>query len=411
MGPEFFWGVATSAFQLEGSPHADWTFWDPRINFKPHITHHYRRYQEDLNLLKDLGVNAYRLSIEWSRIQPAREQWDIEAIRHYQKIIDFLRQNDIEPLVTLHHFTHPAWFIKRYPWHNDQSRSMFLRYIEKIALTLKGVRYWITFNEPYVFLLGGYLDGCMPPGIQNISLFIEALKNTLICHKEVYDLIHTSVPDAKIGLVHNMVTFAPCQTMNPFDRILSRIAQSFYNQSLIDAFLTGRLTLKFPLRRTVSIPIPIKGKLDFLGVNYFTRVHLRFNPLKKMGIELIFKDRDGYGLTDTGWEIHPDGLEKVLKEASRLNIPLIITENGIATSNDEIKIRFIRKHIEVLDRCLKKGMDIRGYFYWSLIDSYEWLYGFHARFGLYQVDFDTLERRLTQTALFYTSLVKKNLIF
>jgi len=411
MRPDFFWGVATSAFQLEGSAHADWTLWDPLLRSRPHITHHYHLFREDLKLLKDLGVNAYRLSLEWSRIQPVREQWDIEAIGHYQKIIDFVRQNDIEPLITLHHFTHPAWFIKECPWHIGQSRSTFLRYIEKVALTLKEVRYWITFNEPYVFLLGGYLDGCMPPGIQDISHFIEALKNILICHKEAYDLIHSSAPDAKIGLVHNMVTFAPCQNMNPLDRILSRIAQSFYNQSLIDAFLTGRLILRFPLKRTISIPIPIKGKLDFLGVNYFTRVHLRFNPLKKMGIEMMFKDRDGHGLTDTGWEIHPDGLEKVLKEASRLNIPLIITENGIATSNDEIKIRFIRKHVEILERCIKNGMDIRGYFYWSLIDSYEWLYGFQARFGLYQVDFDTLERRLTPTALFYTSLVKKNLNF
>jgi beta-glucosidase len=232
-----------------------------------------------------------------------------------------------------------------------------------VATSAKEVRYWITFNEPYVFLLGGYLDGCMPPGIQNSSLFIEALKSTLICHSDVYDLIHSSVPDGKIGLVHNMVTFAPSQYINPFDRILSRIAQSFYNQSLIEAFLTGRLILKFPLRKAISIRIPIRGKLDFLGVNYFTRIHLRFNPLKKMGIEMIFKDRDGYGLTDTGWEIHPEGLEKVLKEASRLNIPLMITENGIATHNDEIKIKFIRKHIEILEKCLKNGMDIRGYFY------------------------------------------------
>jgi beta-glucosidase len=411
MRPDFLWGVATSAFQLEGSVHADWAMWDPVLKSRPHITHHYHQFREDLKLLKELGVNAYRFSVEWSRIQPEEDKWDNEAVRHYQEVVQILHRNGIEPMVTLHHFTHPVWFIKEYPWHTDKSRSMFLRYIEKIALALKGVRYWITFNEPYVFLLGGYLDGCMPPGIQNSSLFIEALKSTLICHSDVYDLIHSYIPDAKIGLVHNMVTFAPSQNINPFDRILSRVAQSFYNQSLIEAFLTGMLILKFPLRRAVPILIPIKGKLDFLGVNYFTRIHLRFNPLKKMGIEMIFKDRKGYGLTDTGWEIHPEGLEKVLQEASRLNVPLMITENGIATDNDEIKIKFIRRHVEILERCLKNGMDIRGYFYWSLIDNYEWLYGFRAKFGLYQVDFNTLERRPTQTALFYTSLIKKKLVF
>jgi beta-glucosidase len=198
--------------------------------------------------------------------------------------------------------------------------------------------------------------------------------------------------------------------MNPFDRFLSKVARAFYNQSLIGAFLSGTLTLRFPLQRAVSFHVPIRGKVDFLGVNYFTRVHLRFNPLKKMGVELLYKDKGGRGLTDMGWEIHPEGLEEVLKEAWRLNVPLIVTENGIATMDDEQKTRFIEKHIEVLGGCRRKGMDIRGYFYWSLIDNYEWLQGFEARFGLYRVDFDTLERKPTQTAHDYACLVKKNSI-
>ncbi len=218
MRPDFFWGVATSAFQLEGSPHADWASWDPKIGSKPSITHHYHLYRDDLLLLKNLGVNAYRFSLEWSRIEPEKGKWNVEAIRHYQKIVDFLRQHDMEPLLTLHHFTHPAWFIEKYPWHHDQSQSLYLEYVEKVVSTLKGVRYWITFNEPYVFLLGGYLDGCMPPGIQDSSLFIKALRNILTCHGEAHDLIHASVPDAQVGLVHNMVAFAPSQNMNPLDR-------------------------------------------------------------------------------------------------------------------------------------------------------------------------------------------------
>ena len=407
---DFFWGVSTSAFQLEGSPHADWASWDPKIQLRPSITHHYHCYRDDLNLLKDLGVNAYRFSLEWSRIEPERGRWNVEAIGHYQKIVDFLRENEMEPLVTLHHFTHPAWFIKRYPWHHDQSRSVYLAYIEKVTSTLKGVRYWITFNEPYVFLLGGYLDGCMPPGIQDSDLFIKALRNILVCHGGAHDLIHSSTPDAQVGLVHNMVAFAPSQGMNPFDRFLSKVARAFYNQSLIGAFLSGTLTLRFPLQRALSFHVPIRGKVDFLGVNYFTRVHLRFNPLKKMGVELLYKDKGGRGLTDMGWEIHPEGLEEVLKEAWRLNVQLIVTENGIATMDDEQKTRFIEKHIEVLGGCRRKVMDIRGYFYWSLIDNYEWLQGFEARFGLYRVDFDTLERKPTQTAHDYACLVKKNSI-
>jgi beta-glucosidase len=159
----------------------------------------------------------------------------------------------------------------------------------------------------------------------------------------------------------------------------------------------------------VEIEVPVKGKLDFMGVNYYTRVHLRFNPFRKMGVELRHQDTDGHGLTDMGWEIHPHGMERVLNYASKLNIPIIITENGIATRDDQRKIAFIKRHVDILERSLKNGLDIRGYFYWSLMDNYEWLKGFDAGFGLYRVDFDTFERKLTSAATYYSYLIKKNL--
>ena len=169
--PENFqWGVATSAFQLEGSPNADWTTWDPVLLDIPQITNHYALFREDLKLLKDLGVNSYRFSLEWSRIQPRPDTWDEEAIAHYQEIIDILRSYNIEPMVTLHHFTHPRWFLERHPWHRTSSIEKYLRYTEMMVATLKNVRYWITFNEPYVILIGGYLDGCTPPGLKDVPL-------------------------------------------------------------------------------------------------------------------------------------------------------------------------------------------------------------------------------------------------
>jgi beta-glucosidase len=402
----FLWGVATSAFQLEGSPYADWSSWDAILNSKPHVTNHYALYKQDLNLLKDLGVNAYRFSLEWSRIQPKETFWDDQAIAHYQEIIDILLENNIEPLVTLHHFTHPLWFIKKYPWHLDSSREKFLEYVKKILTRIQGVRYWITFNEPYVLLLGGYLEGCMPPGIRDVSLALRALENILICHGEAYEKIHSLIPGAMVSVAHNMAALAPWHIWNPLDKLLAKIAKYFYNHSLLDAFLTGILHIKFPFSKAIRIPIPIKDKLDFFGVNYYTRVHMRFNPFKKMGVELRHRDIDGYGLTDMGWEIHPYGLEKVLRYASKLNVPLIITENGIATNRDRKKIRFMKSHIDVLERCIKNGIDVRGYFYWSLIDNYEWLQGLDARFGLYRVDFNTLERKPTKAALYYSYLVK-----
>lgn len=402
----FFWGVATSAFQLEGSPYADWTSWDSILNSNQDITNHYKLYKEDLDLLKELGVNAYRFSLEWSRIQPKEKVWENEAIAHYQEIIDILLENNIEPMVTIHHFTHPIWFVKKYPWHEDASIEKFLNYVEKTTSTIKGVKYWITFNEPYVLLLGSYLEGCMPPGIKDASLAIKALKNILTCHGSAYDIIHSKIPDAMVSVAHNMAAFAPWKRWNPLDRLLAKIAKYFYNHSLLDAFMTGRLRIKFPFKRVIEIEVPIKGRLDFFGVNYYTRIHMGFNPFKKMGVELRHRDIDGYGLTDLGWEIHPHGLAKVLRYASKLNVPLIITENGIATHDSEKKIKFMKGHIDVLEKCIKDGIDVRGYFYWSLIDNYEWLQGLDARFGLYKVDFDTLKRKPTNAAAYYSYLIK-----
>jgi beta-glucosidase len=370
------------------------------------VTNHYALYKKDLLLLQELGVNAYRFSIEWSRIQPKENQWDEKAIAHYQEIVDILIENNIEPMITLHHFTHPLWFIKKYPWHEERSIEKFMTFTEKVLSSIRGVKYWITFNEPYVLILGGYLEGCMPPGVNDVSLAIKALENILICHGKAYDIIHSRIPDAMVSVAHNMAALAPWKRWNPMDRLLSRIAKYFYNHSLLDAFLTGRLHIKFPFRKALVLEIPIKDKIDFFGVNYYTRIHMRFNPFKKMGVELRHRDIDGHGLTDMGWEIHPYGLEKVLQYASKLSVPMIITENGIATKSDRVKIRFMKAHIDTVERCIKKGLDVRGYFYWSLIDNYEWLQGLDARFGLYKVDFETLERKPTDAATYYSYLIK-----
>ncbi|MEK7789927.1 MAG: family 1 glycosylhydrolase, partial [Planctomycetota bacterium] len=388
------------------SPYADWASWDSILDEKPNITNHYTLYREDLHLLKELGVNAYRFSVEWSRIQPKENIWDDEAIAHYQEVIDILIENNIEPMVTIHHFTHPLWFIKKYPWHEDASIEKFLAFSEKIVSRLKGVRYWITFNEPYVLILAGYFEGCTPPGLRNVPLGMKALKNILACHGKAYDIIHSKIPDAMVSIAHNMAALAPWNRWNPLDKLLSKIAKHFYNHSLLDAFITGALSVKFPFKKAVEIPVPIKGKLDFFGVNYYTRIHMRFNPFKKMGVELRHRDIDGYGLTDMGWEVHPRGLEKVLRYASKLNVPMIITENGIATHDCQKKIKYMKRHVDVLEQCIKDGIDVKGYFYWSLIDNYEWLQGLDARFGLYKVDFNTLERKPTNAAAYYSYLIK-----
>jgi beta-glucosidase len=219
-------------------------------------------YREDLGLLKNLGVNAYRFSLEWSRIQPRETAWDEKAISHYQEIITILRRDGIEPMVTLHHFTHPLWFIKKFPWHEDESVDKFLAYVKRVVAAISDVTYWITFNEPYVLVLA-YFEGCIPPAIKNVPLGIRALANILKAHAGAYDIIHNACPHANVSVAHNMAALTPWRKWNPLDKLLARVAKYFYNHSLLDAFLTGSLRIKFPFKEELSKYKQGKGSVQF----------------------------------------------------------------------------------------------------------------------------------------------------
>ena len=163
----FLWGVATSAFQIEGSSFADWTDWDHLARTIPGMTGHYERFRDDVALLRSLGVNAYRFSVEWSRIQPREGIWDETAIEHYRALVDELLASGIEPVLTLHHNTHPAWFHESTPWYGERGAERFAAFTRRVVDAIPEVKTWITFNEPMVMLLGGYLDGCLPPGMRD----------------------------------------------------------------------------------------------------------------------------------------------------------------------------------------------------------------------------------------------------
>jgi beta-glucosidase len=406
---EFLWGVATSAFQIEGSPHADWTEWDPLAAAQPTMTGHYERFREDIALLRELGVNAYRFSVEWSRIQPRERVWDGAAIEHYRQLVDELLASGIEPVLTLHHNTHPRWFHESAPWHGPEAAERYAAYVRRMVEALPDVKTWITFNEPMIMLLGGYVDGCLPPGLRDRAAAPRALTGVLDAHARAHAIIHERIPEARVGIAHNMAAFAPLRRWHPLDRMLARVGHRGFNLALLDAFRTGRTRFVLPFARPVSITAPVRGTLDFLGVNYYQRLHLGFRLLggHTRCLEVQHRDRGGHGLTDMGWEEHPEGLAAVLREAAAVGVPLMLTENGIATTDDARKISFIRRHLAVLDAARREGVDIRGYFYWSLTDTYEWLHGLHKRFGLYRMDWRTLERIPTPAAAYYAALVRE----
>lgn len=410
---KFLWGVATSAFQMEGASRCDWTHWKvrdeddrrARLNGVGHLS----RTDEDLALLPDLGVNAYRFSVEWSRVAPRRGEWDRKAMERYVRIAATLREAGIEPVVTLHHFTNPSWLVKEASWEDPSTVGEFLRFAERAVRSLRGhARVFVTFNEPNVFILGGYLGGIMPPGRKNIKGSFAAFANVFRAHGALYDMIHAEGRErASVGVAHNMVAFQPASDGSAMDQWAVKVAHAIYNMGLIETFRTGTLSVRFPFLLEEETPVGVRDKLDFLGVNYYFRMFLRFSPLSMKGPEYFWEDRAKRGLTETGWEVYPKGFEDVLRAAALAEVPLVVTENGAAETDDRRKIAFMKDHLRVVLRLMREGIDLRGYFWWSLMDNYEWLEGLRPRFGLYRVDFDTLERTPTGASAWFARWVRR----
>ena len=409
----FLWGASTSAFQIEGAPAADWTTWkvkdaeDGAVRVRG--VDHRARQDADLGLLGEIGANAYRYSIEWSRVVPARGEWDAAEVDRQVRVARSLRERGIEPVVTLHHFTSPAWLGQEgLDWTHEAFVSEFLRFATRMVEALAGdVRIWVTLNEPNVHVGGGFLTGMTPPGKRGFRAAHLALTNMLRAHARLYEVIHTDSPGpTAVGIAHNMLCFAPGRPDSRLDRWAARMADRIYNDTLIEAFRTGAVALRaIPVIGQVTV-LPLRGHLDFLGVNYYTRALVSFSPFDLRRYRYFWEDHPGRGLIETSWEVYPEGLSDVLQKAASLGLPLVITENGAAEADDDRKVAFLREHVAQVARCRAEGMDVRGYFWWSLLDNYEWLRGLEPRFGLYHVDFNTLERTPTRAATAYTRLVE-----
>lgn len=411
IGDRFLWGVSTSAFQVEGSPLADWTTWrlrGPRdARARRQGVAHDEHLDEDIRLVGELGVGAYRFSVEWSRVCPTPGSWDDHEVERYRHLAHRLRRAGIEPVCTLHHFTAPAWLARRADWTDRGYLEEFLGFAKRMVRALSpDVRLWVTVNEPNVLAVAGYLSNWFPPGARSGRRARQALANLLLAHSACYDLIHALSPGpVAVGLAHNMVVFAPAYD-NPVDHLLTRAADQVFNRALLEAAQTGRLRLG-PRSLDPAIDVGLAGRLDFLGVNYYFRLHAQL-PRESPWIPFRMKDRSGRGLTDLGWEVYPEGLVSSLETAASAGVPLLVTENGAAARDDGQKIAYLAAHLDSLARARRVGSDVRGYFWWSLMDNYEWLAGLGARFGLYHVDLDTLDRSPTAAAPYYREYIARH---
>jgi beta-glucosidase len=413
-GP-FVWGVATSAYQVEGAAINDWTEWERRGRLKDPSTRcgraagHAERWRSDFALLPTIGANAYRLSIEWSALEPRPGEFDEDELSMLARRVRSLRGLGVEPVVTLHHYTHPLWFWEEGGWESAGSIRRFARLAGAVAGAVGGeVRRFVTLNEPIVFLLAGYIAGEIPPGLRCFSAAARAFENLLRAHRAASDAIRERIPDARISIAHNMLDFAPDRPGRIFDRRLTAAGERLYNRALLEALATGLVDWDFPGEGRTRFRIEaLPASVDEMGVNYYSRVHLRYRGFPVPRAEFFYRDPDARGRTQTGWEVHPSGFERVLREASKAGLPVLVLENGIATLDDRLRCDFLREHALVLGHAIASGIPIRGYFYWSLLDNFEWLEGFRPRFGLFEVDYGTFGRRRRPSADLFAVLGRR----
>jgi beta-glucosidase len=393
------WGVAVSHYQVEGDDPCDWTAWEASGRAAGGAcgaaAGSWSRYEEDGRLAQAAGSNAFRFSLSWNRIEPMPGVFDDDALLRYSRFVDALRALNLEPVVTLFHYTHPVWFHEKTPWTSTASVATFARFVRHVAACFGDrVRFYIPFNEPLVFVLAGYLAGTIPPGVSDARSVVRAFDNILAAHAAAAAAIRESNPAAAIGIAHNMMAFAPDRMVRTLDRLLARVADRMYNRGIIEAFATGRWNFFLPpATRVRGRRDDLPASLDVFGINFYSRLHLRCPGTQRAGGDYAYRDRSGNGFSDNGWEIVPQAFGPLLETAAESGFPLVVTENGIADATDRYRPQFIRSHVGHILFAMSRGIPIHGYFHWSLLDNFEWLEGYGPRFGLYEVDRQTFERR------------------
>jgi beta-glucosidase len=388
--PGFLWGAATAAHQVEGGNRwNDW--WEQeeagRLPYRSgEACDHYRRFEADFELAASMGHTCHRLSLEWSRIEPHEGRFDEAALEHYASVLEALKSRGIEPVVTLHHFTLPAWLAARGGWLAADSVERFARYVGLVADRYGGdVRFWLTVNEPTVYILQGYVNGIWPPyRTGHWSGAWRVLRRLARAHRVAYRRIKQRHPGALVAFAHSATWMEPCDPGGRLDRVAAWLRDAVFNGLVLRLFGA-------PWRRSAAT-----GTLDFVGLNYYTRCCVKFAgrmPAALLGKACHLPHHANAGrISDVGWEVYPRGFGKVLAKFARLGLPLFVTENGIATRDDSERCRFIEEHLAVLSEAVRAGLPVLGYLHWSLMDNFEWHCGTAPRFGLLAVDYATQAR-------------------
>jgi beta-glucosidase len=432
----FLWGAATSAYQIEGSPLADGagpSIWQ-RFTHTPGLTKnnetgdvacdHYRRYEDDVRLMRSLGLNAYRFSISWSRVLPeGRGRVNERGLDFYRRLVDALLANGIQPAITLYHWDLPAALDDRGGWLNPDVAAWFAEYAQVMFRALDDrVEMWATLNEPWVVTDGGYLHGALAPGHRNLFEAPLASHNLLLSHASAVQA-YRAEGRHRIGIVVNIEPKDPASD-RPEDLAAVARADAYMNRQYLDPVIHGRYPDElreifgeawpdFPAADLEQICQPI----DFLGVNYYTR-SVTCDAPRALPVRAGRVRQPRHAYTETDWEVYPPGLTNTLvwiKERYG-DLPLYVTENGAAfydppmvqgdELSDPLRVEYFRTHLLAVHDAMKKGVDLRGYFAWSLLDNFEWSLGYSKRFGIVHVDFETQRRTPKASARLYSEVIR-----
>lgn len=409
----FLWGAATAAHQVEGGMqnnlilnedllasivsrsasdrlfkqlsgrvvfqmpelNADHPAYDPKNYISGRSVDHYRLFEQDFRLAKNLKHNAHRLSIEWSRVEPKPGVYDQEAIAHYREVLQSLKDKNITVFVTIWHFTLPEWFVEQGGWLNSNARQHFFDFVKLLKSQYDDlVKYWVVINEPLFYIIFFYLTDYNTGRILYYNIFkaLRIFKILLSIHKISYQLLKTT--DNMIGVAQHYIYFSKSRKI--FWRLINALLNHFFN------FYFQRATIKYQ---------------DYIGVNYYF-----CSNFDKSLPDLTNK------FSDLGWGLYPKGLYYLLLQIKKFNKPIIICEHGLADHKDVLRNWYIKESLYWIHKAIGQGSDVRGYLHWSLLDNYEWDKGFWPKFGLIAVDRTTQKRIIRNSALEYSTIIEQN---
>jgi beta-glucosidase len=445
--PGFVWGAATAAFQIEGGATEDGrtaSIWDTFCRTPGAVangdtgdvaTDHYHRMPEDVALMRSLGLGGYRFSVAWPRVLGADGGTNQRGLDFYRRLVDELLDNGITPFVTLYHWDLPQWLEDRGGWARRETAYRFAEYAATVHAALGDrVRHWTTLNEPYCVALLGYGSGVHAPGRRDPSAAAAAVHHLLLGHGLAAQAIRAADGAARVAITLNLAPVDPADPEDPVDRDAARRVDGLHSRVWLDALLRGGYPddvqadlarFGFTEHQRPADQAVIGTPLDALGVNYYCGYRVTGHPAEGrrsaewIGSEHVRLVYRGLPRTAMGWEVQPEGLTQVLLRLhhDHPEMPLYVTENGAAYDDhptadgatyDADRLDYLARHLRAVHDAVERGVDVRGYFCWSLLDNFEWAEGYAKRFGIVRVDFDTLVRTPKMSGLWYSRVARAN---